>query len=51
MERNVQYDGDSIESKTACSFPFELDFALGTIEKLRRRGGPAFREFAGFADF
>ena len=49
--RNVQYDGDSIESKTPCPLPFEFDFALGTIEKLRRRGAPAFRESTGFADF
>ena len=49
--RNVRYDGDSIESKTPCSLPFELGFALGTIEKLRRRGAPEFRESTGLADF
>ena len=41
----------SSESKTFRSLPFELCFALGTIEKLRRRGGPAFRESTGLADF
>ena len=46
--RNVRA---SSESKTPCSLPFELNFALGTIEKLRRRGGPAFRESLGLADF
>jgi hypothetical protein len=47
----VPYDGDPSESKASRSLPLELDFALGAIEKWRRRDAPAFRESTGLADF
>lgn len=45
-------EGDSSESKTSRSLPFELDgLALGTMEKVRARGAPVFPESSGLAGF
>lgn len=50
--RNLPNEGDSSESKPSCSLPLELvGLALGTMEKVRTRGAPAFPGSTGFADF